>query len=134
VSDGWVRRAAVVVGFAVATVVLWWLALPTDWSVVPTVDPHTFVSPVQAWQWTVTAAGLVVLAAAAGFVSGILAALLGVALPAFVLFCYHSATAEVIGANLWVVGALLALPVLVVGAGLAAALGKLGRRGAPARH
>jgi hypothetical protein len=32
--------------------------------------------------------------------------LVGVALPAVVLYCYRSATAEVIGANLWIVGPL----------------------------
>ncbi|WP_219417272.1 hypothetical protein [Pseudonocardia nigra] len=122
------RTAAQIAGFAVATVVLWWLALPSDWSAVPTTDPHTYGSPVRGGQWAVAAAGTAVLAAAAGFTRGVLVALAGVAVPAFALFCYRSATAEVIGANLWIVGALLAAPVLVVGVARAAALGRLVRR------
>jgi hypothetical protein len=64
---------------------------------------------------------------------GVLVALVGVALPALALFCFRSATAEVIGANLWVIGALFFAPVLATGTAAAAALGRLarGRTGRP---
>jgi hypothetical protein len=112
----------------VATVVLWWLVFPADWSVVPTADQQTYVSPVSAARWTAAAVGLALLAVAGGYAGGVLVALVGVALPALALYCYRSATAEVIGANLWVVGALFLAPVLVAGTAGAAALGRLARR------
>lgn len=127
-NPGPLRTVAVIGGLAVATVVVWWLVFPADWSVVPTDDPQTYASPVSATHWTAAAVGLALLAAAGGYASGVLAALAGVALPALALFCYRSATAEVIGANLWVVGALLLLPVLAIGTIAAAALGRLLRR------
>jgi hypothetical protein len=127
VSRG-LRTTAVVAMLAAATVVLWWVVFPTDWSVVPTTDPQTFASPVSARDWAAAAVGLVLLAVAGGYARGIGVALAGVALPALVLYCYRSATAEVIGANLWVVGALFAAPVLVAGTACAAAIGRLARR------
>ena len=113
---------------AVATVGLWSLVFPADWSVVPTADPQTFASPVSAAHWTAAGAGLAGLAFVGGLVGGRVAALLGVALPAVALYCYRSATAEVIGANLWIVGALLLTPVLVAGVAIVATLGRAARR------
>jgi hypothetical protein len=121
------RTAAVVGMLAVATVVLWFVVFPGDWSVVPTADPHTFASPVSARDWSAVAVGLALLAAAGGYARGITVALTGVAVPALALYCWFSATAEVIGANLWVVGALLFSVVLGAGTAGAAALGRFGR-------
>jgi hypothetical protein len=113
---------------AVGTVLLWWVVFPSDWSVVPTADPQSFTTPISAGHWAVAAVGLAMLAAVGGYVRGPAAALLGVALPAIALYGFHSATAEVIGANLWIVGALLLAPVLAGGVAIAAALGRLTRR------
>jgi hypothetical protein len=113
---------------AVLTVLLSWLVLPADWSVVPTADPQTYASPVTPAHWTTAAAGLAVLAAAGGYARGAGAALLGVALPAVVLWCHRSATAEVIGANLWPVGAVLLAPAVAAGVAAAAVLGRSLRR------
>jgi hypothetical protein len=122
------RTAALVAGLAVATVVVWWVVFPADWSAVPTADAATYASPVSARHWVAAAVGLALLAVAGGYTRGVSAALLGVALPALVLFCVRSATAEVIGANMWVVGALFLAPVLGAGTAAAAALGTLVRR------
>ena len=118
------RAAATVALLAAGTVLLWLLAFPVDWSVVPTADPQTYASPVTSGHWAVAAAGLAVLAAAGGHARGPGAALLGVALPAVVLWSYRSATAEVIGANMWPVGALFLAPVVVAGVAAVAALGR----------
>jgi hypothetical protein len=119
-----IRTLGTAAVLAVATAALWWLVFPGDWSVVPTADPQTYTSPVTPTHWTVAAVGLAVLAAAGGYTQGVAAALLGVALPAAALYCYRSATAEVIGANLWPVGALLLIPVLAAGVSVAAGLGR----------
>ncbi|WP_142059374.1 hypothetical protein [Pseudonocardia kunmingensis] len=116
------------VPLAALTVLLWWLVLPADWSVVPTADPQTHASPVTVGHWTAAATGLAALAAAGGWARGPGAALLGVALPAVALWCYRSATAEVIGANLWPVGALFLAPVVAAGVAAVAALGRTLRR------
>jgi hypothetical protein len=119
------RSAALTCLLAAATVVLWWLVFPADWSAVPTADdPLTYASPVSAGHWTAAALGLAVLAVLGGYARGVLVALVGVALPALALFCLRSATAGVIGANLWVVGALFFAPVLAVGTAGAAAVGR----------
>jgi hypothetical protein len=123
-----VKRAPVVVLLAAATVVLWLVAFPADWSSVPTADPQTYASPLTARQWAVAVAGLAALAFVGGYLSGPVAALLGVAVPAVALFSWFSATAEVIGANLWVVGALFLAPPLCAGVALVAALGAVARR------
>jgi hypothetical protein len=122
------RAAATVALLATATVVLWLVAFPADWSVVPTADPQTYASPLTAGHWILAAAGLAALAFAGGFARGSAAALLGVAVPAIALYCYRSATAEVIGANLWVVGALLLAPALACGVAVVALLGRAARR------
>ncbi|GAA0938914.1 hypothetical protein [Pseudonocardia zijingensis] len=122
------RAAPFVAALAVATVVLWLVAFPADWSSVPTADPQTWESPLTAGHWAAALAGLAVLAFAGGYARGPVAALLGVAVPAVVLFCWFSATAEVIGANLWPVGALFLAPPLLAGVALAAALGAAARR------
>ncbi|MHA6620233.1 hypothetical protein [Pseudonocardia sp. DLS-67] len=122
------RAAAVVVLLAAATVGLWLVAFPADWSVVPTADPQTYASPLTARHWAVAVAGLAVLAFAGGFARGPVAALLGVAVPAIALYSWFSATAEVIGANLWVVGAALLAPALAAGVAVLAVLGGAARR------
>ncbi|OZM83836.1 hypothetical protein CFP66_05110 [Pseudonocardia sp. MH-G8] len=116
------------VPLAALTVLLSWLVLPADWSAVPTADPQTYASPVTAGHWTAAAVAVAVLAVAGGYASGAGAALLGVALPAVALYCYRSATAEVIGANLWPVGALFLTPPVVAGVAGAAVLGRAVRR------
>jgi hypothetical protein len=122
------RTAGITALLAVATSVLWWAVFPADWSVVPTRDPNTLASPVRTGHWAAAGAGLAVISGAAGYLRGVLVALAGVAVPAFLLFCVHSASAEVVGANLWAVGALLLAPPLVAGVAAAAALGALVRR------
>jgi hypothetical protein len=127
------RASAVVPGLviaalAIATVALWLVAFPTDWSVVPTADPQTYASPLTPRHWTMAVAGLAVLALVGGFARGPAAALLGVAVPAVALYSWSSATAEVIGANLWVVGALFFAPALAAGVAVLAALGRAARR------
>jgi hypothetical protein len=121
------RATATVTLLAVATVVLWLVAFPLDWSAVPTGDPHTYASPLTPWHWAAAAVGLTALAFAGGFVRGPVVALLGVAVPAVALYCYRSATAEVIGANLWAVGALFLAPALAVGVTVTALLGRAAR-------
>jgi hypothetical protein len=116
------------VPLAALTVLLGWLVLPADWSVVPTADPQTYGSPVTTGRWTAAAAGLLVLAAVGGYARGPGAALVGIALPAVVLWCYRSATAEVIGASLWPVGALFLAPAVAAGVAAVAALGRSLRR------
>ena len=123
-----IRTAGVTALLAVATFVLWWAVFPADWSVVTTRDPNTLSSPVRTGHWAAAGAGLAVLAGAAGYVRGVLVALVSVAVPAFLLFCVYSASAEVVGANLWPVGALFLAPPLVGGVVGAAALGALVRR------
>ncbi|GAA5124363.1 hypothetical protein [Pseudonocardia adelaidensis] len=122
------RAAAVVVLLAAATVALWLVAFPADWSVVPTADPQTYASPLTPRHWAVAVAGLAGLAFAGGFARGPAVALLGVALPAIALYGWFSATAEVIGANLWIVGTLLLAPALAAGVAVLAALGNAVRR------
>jgi hypothetical protein len=123
------RPAATAVAvLAAATAALWLVAFPTDWSVVPTADPQTYASPLTVRHWVVAVAGLAVLAFAGGFARGPVAALLGVAVPAIALYGWFSATAEVIGANLWVVGAALFAPALAGGVAVVAALGNAARR------
>jgi hypothetical protein len=122
------RAPAVVALLAAATVVLWLVAFPADWSVVPTADPRTYTSPLAPGHWAVAVIGLALLALAGGFVRGPAAALLGVAVPAIALYCWFSATAEVIGANLWMVGALFLAPALATGVAVLAVLGRAARR------
>jgi hypothetical protein len=122
------RAPVVVVVLAAATVVLWLVAFPSDWSVVPTTDPQTYTSPLTGRHWIVAVAGLALLALAGGFARGPTTALLGVAVPAIALYCWFSATAEVIGANLWVVGALLFAAAVAAGVAVLAALGRATRR------
>ena len=122
------RGAATALLLAAGTTLIWWMVFPTDWSVVPTADPTTFRSPVTAAHWCGAGIGLAALAAVGGFVRSVRVAMLGVALPAFVLYCVSAATAEVIGANLWIVGAVFLAPVLAAGVAGAAALGRLLRR------
>ncbi|MEJ3653699.1 hypothetical protein WEH80_12015 [Actinomycetes bacterium KLBMP 9759] len=110
------RPLAVVCALAVATLALALLVLPWDWSVVPTADPETFTSPVRPWQWTVAGIGLLLLSAVSGAARHPLLPLVGVAVPALAYWCWRSASAEVIGANLWPVGAVLLAPLLAVGA------------------
>jgi hypothetical protein len=126
------RAAATVALLAAATAALWLVVFPADWSSVPTADPLTFASPLSAAHWTTAAAGLAVLAFTGGYARGPGAALLGVAAPAAALYCYRSATAEVVGANLWVVGALLVVPAIAAGVAVAAGLGRAARRGGSA--
>jgi hypothetical protein len=121
-------RAPAFLMLAAATVVLWLIVFPADWSVVPTADPQTYASPLTTRHWAVALTGLAALSFAGGFVRGPAAALLGVAGPAIALYCWFSATAEVIGANLWVVGTLLFAPALAAGVALLAALGRSARR------
>jgi hypothetical protein len=123
-----IRTTGVAGLLAVATVLLWWLVFPADWSVVPTGEANSLASPVRARHWAAAGAGLAILAGVAGYLRGVLVALVGVAVPAFVLFCVYSATAEVVGADLWAVGALFLAPPLVAGVVAAAALGALVRR------
>ena len=125
------RAAATVALLAGATVLLWLLVFPADWSVVPTPDPLVLASPVTPVHWSVATAGLFGLAFAGGYARGPGAALLGVAVPAVALYCHRSATAEVVGANLWVVGALLLVPAMAAGVAGAAVLGRLARRRDP---
>ena len=123
------RTVAVTGVLGVATVALWWLVFPPDWSVEPEPgDPFAYASPITIQHWTSAAIGLAVLAAAGGYARGVLTALVGVTLPAFALFCIHSATADVIGANMWVAGALFFAPVLTAVTAGAAVLGRLARR------
>jgi hypothetical protein len=122
------RAPAVVTLLAAATVVLWLVAFPADWSVVPTADPQTYTSPLTPGHWAVAVIGLALLALAGGFVRGPAAALLGVAVPAIALYCWFSATAEVIGANLWMVGALFLAPALAAGVAVLAVIGRAARR------
>jgi hypothetical protein len=122
------RATVTVPVLAAATVVLWLVVFPLDWSAVPTAEPQTYAPPLTTWHWAAAAAGLAALAFAGGFVRGPAVALLGVAVPAVALFCYRSATAEVIGANLWVVGALFLAPALAVGVTAAALLGRAVRK------
>ncbi|WP_232665747.1 hypothetical protein [Pseudonocardia sp. TRM90224] len=107
-------RAIVVCALAVATLALGLLVLPWDWSVVPTAEPDVFASPVQPWQWTVAGIGLLLLSAASGAAGHPLLPLAGVAVPALAYWCWRSAAAEVIGANLWPVGAIMLAPLLAV--------------------
>jgi acyl dehydratase len=129
------RTVAITGVLGVATVVLWWLVFPPDWSVEPAVgDPFEYASPVTVQHWAAAAIGLAVLAAAGGYTRGVLTALVCVTLPAFALFCIQSATADVIGANMWVAGALFFAPVLTGGTAGAAALGRLARRRTARTH
>jgi hypothetical protein len=122
------RDAATSLLLAAGTVLVWWLVFPADWSAVPTAHASTFRSPVTATHWWGAGIGLTALAVVGGFVGGVRLAMLGVALPAFALYCVSTASAEVIGANLWIVGAILLAPVLAAGVACAAALGRLLRR------
>lgn len=122
------RAPTTVAVLAAATVALWLVAFPADWNVVPTADPQTYTSPLTAQHWTVAVVGLALLAFAGGLVRGPAVALLGVAVPAIALYCWFSATAEVIGANLWVVGALLFAPAVLAGVAVLGALGRTARR------
>jgi hypothetical protein len=124
------RTPVIVVLLVAATLLLFSLAFPADWSVVPTADPQSWSTPVSARHWTAAAAGLAVLAATGGYARGVGTALLGVALPAVVMYAYRSATAEVISANLWIIGTLLVAPAPAGGVAIVAALGRLagGRR------
>ena len=121
-------RAVLVALLVTATVALWLVAFPTDWSVVPTADPLTYASPLTPAHWAVALTGIAALAFAGGFVRGPAAAVVGVAVPAIALYCWFSATAEVIGANLWPVGAALFAPPVVAGVAVLAALGRTARR------
>ncbi|WP_226353613.1 hypothetical protein [Pseudonocardia sp. ICBG601] len=105
---------------ALAAVAVWWLVMPADWSVVPTADPDQYVSPVTTGHWTAVAVGLAVLAALGGAAGRPGVTVVAVALPALALYCWKSATATVIGANLWPVGALFAVVPLVGGAAVVA--------------
>ena len=119
-----IRTAGVTALFALATAVLWWTVFPADWSVVPTRDPNTLASPVRVSHWVTAGAGLAVLSGAAGYLRGVRVALVGVAAPALVLFCVYSAAAEVVGANLWPVGALFLAVPLAAGVAVVAALAR----------
>jgi hypothetical protein len=123
---GTVEVAAV----AAVALVVWYLALGWDWSVVPDGTPNGYRDPHTALDWSfvylVAVAGTGWLAWRGRAVAGAFA----VATPLVVLSGWRMAVATVIGANLWPVG-LAAFAVTLGGACAVTALvgGWLRRRG-----
>jgi hypothetical protein len=101
------------------TVLAWVLIFPADWSSQPTADPDTLASPVTGGHWALFTVVLAVLALSAGAAGHPWVPAVAAGAPALILYCYQAATAEVIGANLWVVGAVF-LAVALAGGLIAA--------------
>lgn len=126
------RTPVIGLALAVATTATWLALLPWRWKLAATDEPDTYTSAVPTWRFVVVAIVLVMLAVMSGSMGHPWLPVLTVAGPAFVLWCYQSATAETIGANLWVVGAIILAPVAFGGAALAGYLGS--RFGSRARR
>jgi hypothetical protein len=113
---------------AALTVATWLVVLPWTWTLVPGEEPATYTTAVPTWRFVVVAVVLVALAVASGAMGHPVLPVPAVAGPAVVLWCYQAANAETVGANLWVVGAIVLVPVAVVGALLAGFVGSRLRR------
>ena len=133
----WVRRgaagAAEILLLVGVPVLVWWLALGWDWSVVPAGAPDTYRDPHTGLDW-----GLVYLAAVAsvGWLAARGRAVLApfaVALPLVALSGWRMAVAEVVGANLWPVGLAVVVVTLGLACAVAALLGAWARRRAAAQ-
>jgi hypothetical protein len=128
------RRANVaeVGGVALVIVVLWWLLMGWDWSVVPSgTDPNAYQAPQSNLDWMLL---YLVAILAAGWLAVRGRAVLGgfaAAVPVVVLSGWRMAAATVIGANLWPVGlATLAATLGAACAGAARVGARLRRRSA----
>lgn len=117
------RTLTAAVLLAVLTVATWLVVLPWTWTLVPGEEPNTYTTAAPAWRFVVVAAVLLALAVASGAMGHPLLPVLAVAGPAVVLWCYQASNAETIGANLWVVGAIVLVPCAVAGALLAGFVG-----------
>lgn len=115
------RRAAVAGAvLALVTLAVCVLVFPSDWSVVPGADADSFVSPVTSGQWTIATVLVLTLAVASGVLGHRWMPLLGCGVPAVGYYGVQAGRAEVIGANLWVVGAFALLITMIpslIGAG-----------------
>ncbi|CAN5365239.1 hypothetical protein BH20ACT5_BH20ACT5_24940 [soil metagenome] len=98
-------RLVVAAVVAVLTVAGWLLIFPSDWSSVATADPDTLASPVTGAHWALLAVLLGVLGLTAGLAGHPWVPVLAAGIPALVLYCIQAGSAEVVGANLWVIGA-----------------------------
>lgn len=122
------RPLLVGVAAAAATVVLWLLVLPRDWSVVPTGAPDSFASPVTGAQTAAVSALLGLLALLVGALGHPWVPAVAIGVPVLVLYTLQAATARTIGANLWVVGLAFLAAVSVPGLIGLGWLGRLLRR------
>ncbi|HEY0638287.1 MAG TPA: hypothetical protein VGD67_11625 [Pseudonocardiaceae bacterium] len=127
----------VVVGLMLVslTVAVWFTVLPSEWLLRPADEANTYSTAVPMSGIVIVAALLVALSVLSGVLGHPWLPLVTVALPAFALWCWQAMRAEAIGANLWVIGALMLFPVAFGGAALAGWIGSLLRRTvvAPAR-
>jgi len=111
-----------------AAVIVWWLAMGWDWSVVPADSPNSYRDPQSGLDWA-----LVYLTAMAcvGWLALRGRAVVGavaVVLPLVVLSGWRMAAAEVIGANLWPIGLAVMIVTLAVVSAAVAAVGAWLRR------
>ena len=104
---------------ALLAIGVWWLVLGWNWDVVPTDTPDTFASPHSTLDWILVGAAVFVGAGWLGFRGRPIAGVLMIVVPLVALSTWRMAVAEVIGANLWPIGAL----VLLLAYGATAAVG-----------
>jgi hypothetical protein len=113
---------------ALLAIGVWWLVLGWNWDVVPAGTPNDFTSPHSTLDWVLVGVAVLVAGGWLGFRGRPIAAVLMVVVPLVVLSAWRMAVAEVVGANLWAVGALVLLLAYGAVAAGGALLGLLVRR------
>lgn len=104
---------------ALLAIGVWWLVLGWNWDVVPAGTPNDFTSPHSTIEWILLGVAVLVAGGWLGFRGRPFAAVLMTVVPLTILSAWRMADAEVIGANLWPIGAL----VFLLGYGATAAVG-----------
>jgi hypothetical protein len=104
---------------ALLVIGVWWLVLGWNWDVT---SPHSTLD------WVLVGIAVLLAGAWLGFRGRPIAAVLMVVVPLVVLSAWRMAVAEVIGANLWVIGAVVLLLAYGAAAAVGGVLGLLVRR------
>lgn len=113
---------------ALLAIGVWWLVLGWNWDVVPGDTPNDFVDPHSAVDWLLVGAAVLIGAGWLATRARPIAGVVMIVVPLAVLSAWRMAVAEVIGANLWPIGALIVLVGLGAAGAIGAVLGLLIRR------
>jgi hypothetical protein len=119
---------------ALLAIGVWWLVLGWNWDVVPAGTPNDLTSPHSTLDWVLVGVAVLLAGGWLGFRGRPIAAVLMVVVPLVALSAWRMAVAEVVGANLWAVGALVLLLAYGAVAAGGALLGLLVRRARARSH